>query len=127
MFEGASHLLFEKAKQLRKNMTAAEMCLWLYLRAGINGFKFRRQHSIGLYIADFYCHKVKLVVEVDGSIHKQDEIKDADRIRETELAKWGNTVIRFTNEEVIQKPEDVIKVIIEKISQLNNLQKQNTP
>ena len=127
MFEGASHLIFENAKQLRKNMTAAEMCLWLHLRAGMNGCKFRRQHPIGLYIADFYCHKIKLVVEVDGSIHKQADIKETDQIRENELQKWGYTVIRFTNEEVMQKPEEVIKVITEKISQLNNLQKQKTP
>ena len=127
MFEGASHLLFENAKQLRKNMTAAEMALWLHLRAGVNGFKFRRQHPIGLYIADFYCHKVKLIVEVVGSIHNQDDIKVADQIRENDLQKWGYTVIRFTNEEVMQKPEEVIEVITQKILQLNNFQKQNTP
>ena len=89
MFEGVSHLLFENAKHLRKKMTAPEMALWLHLRAGINGFKFRRQHPIGLYIADFYCHKVKLIIEVNGSIHNQEDIKETDRIRENELKNMG--------------------------------------
>ena len=126
-FEGAAHLIFENAKQLRKNMTAAEMALWLHLRAGLNGNKFRRQHPIRIYIADFYYHKVKLIIEVDGSIHKHALVKESDQNREDELQKWGYTVIRFTNEEVMQKPEKVIKYITEKILQLNNLQKQNTP
>jgi cyclase len=125
MFEGASHLLFENAKHLRKNMTASEMALWLRLREGINGFKIRRQHPIGLYVADFYCHKAKLIIEVDGSIHNQDDIKDTDRIRENDLKKWGYTIIRFTNEEVMQKPEVVIEVIKQRILKLNNLQKLN--
>jgi imidazole glycerol-phosphate synthase subunit HisF len=126
MFEGASHLIFENAKKLRKNMTAAEMSLWLYLRAGLNGFKFRRQHLIGLYIADFYCHKVRLIIEVDGSIHNLNDIKESDEVREKELDKWGYTVIRFTNEQVMKTTEEVLKIIAEKISKLNNLQKQNT-
>ena len=70
MFEGASHLIFANAKLLRKNMTAAETVLWMYLKAGINDCKFRRQHPIGIYIADFYCHKAKLGIEVDGRDRK---------------------------------------------------------
>ena len=66
MFEGALHLIFENAKQLRKNMTNAEIALWIHLKGGMHGFKFRRQHPIAVYIADFYCHKVKLIIEVDG-------------------------------------------------------------
>jgi len=57
MFEGASFLLFEKAKKLRKNMTGAEEVLWMYLRKGIGGYKVRRQHPIGIYIVDFFCYK----------------------------------------------------------------------
>lgn len=127
MFEGASHLIFKNAKELRKNMTAAEMVLWLHLREGLNGLKFRRQHPIGLYIADFYCHKVKLIIEIDGSIHKQEEVKENDKIRETELQKWGYKIIRFSNEEVMQKLEYVVNTISQKIIELNNLLKQNTP
>jgi imidazole glycerol-phosphate synthase subunit HisF len=126
MFEGASHLIFENAKKLRKNMTAAETSLWQHLRAGLNGFKFRRQHPIGLYIADFYCHKARLIIEVDGSIHNLSDIKDSDELREGELMKWGYTVIRFTNEQVMKTAEEVLKIISEKMLELNNLQKQNT-
>jgi very-short-patch-repair endonuclease len=127
MFEGASHLIFANAKHLRKNMTAAETALWMHLKIGINGFKFRRQHPIGLYIADFYCHKAKLIVEVDGTIHSDPVIKEQDETRQKELEKWGYIVIRFTNKQVIENSEEVIKVISEKILQIINLQKQNTP
>ncbi len=120
MFEGASHLIFENAKQLRKNMTAAEMALWLHLRNGLCGYKFRRQHPIGLYIADFYCHKAKLIVELDGSIHNQDHIKKTDAIRQMNLEKWGYAVIRFTNIEVFKQLELVVKKISDKILFINN-------
>ena len=121
MFEGASHLIFENAKTLRGDMTAAEMNLWIYLRKGVNGFKIRRQHPIGIYIADFYFHKAKLIVEVDGSNHNNEEVKKNDEERQKELERWGYFVIRFTNKQVMQKPEEVIKIITEKISQLKNL------
>jgi cyclase len=127
MFEGASHLIFENAKQLRKNMTDAEKVLWAHLKSGINNFKIRRQHPIGLYIADFYCHESKLIIEVDGSIHNGPDIKEADNARQKDLERWGYTVIRFTNQQVMGNPEEIIKIITDKISQLTNLQKQNTP
>jgi cyclase len=127
MFEGASHLIFENAKQLRKNMTEAEMVLWLNLKKGIGGLKFRRQHPISIYIADFYCHKIKLVIEVDGSIHNIPEIKEADVIRQEELEKLGCSILRFTNQQVSEKMEDVLQIINEKIEALNNLHKQRTP
>jgi very-short-patch-repair endonuclease len=127
MFEGASNLIFENAKQLRKNMTDAEIALWIHLKGGINGFKFRRQHPIGFYIADFFCHKVKLIIEIDGSIHNNIEVKEIDEKRQAELENWGYIIIRFTNEEALNKPEDVLKNITQKIVDLNNIQKQNTP
>ncbi len=127
MFEGASHLIFENAKHLRKNMTDAETVLWAYLKKGINDFKIRRQHPIGLYVTDFYCHKSKLIIEIDGSIHNEPDVKETDEARQKDLERWGYTIIRFTNQQVMKKPEEVIKIITEKILQLNNLQKQNTP
>lgn len=116
MFEGASHLIFANAKHLRKNMTAAETILWMNLKRGINGFKFRRQHPIGIYIADFYCHKVKLIVEIDGSIHNEPAIKENDEARQKELERWGYAVIRFTNEEALLR----IEIVINKISKIVN-------
>lgn len=126
MFEGASHFIFENAKHLRKNMTIAETTLWMYLKAGINGYKFRRQDPIGLFIGDFYCHKAKFIIEIDGSIHNEPGIKESDEIRQKELEKWGYSIIRFTNQEVMEKPEYIIDIITAEILQLTNLQKQNT-
>jgi very-short-patch-repair endonuclease len=123
MFEGATHLIFQNAKQLRNNPTPAETILWMHLRNGVNNFKIRRQHPIGLYIADFYCHKVKLIIEVDGSIHDLQERKEFDNERENDLKKWGYTIIRFTNQEVAGQSEEVMRIITEKILELNNLQK----
>jgi cyclase len=116
MFYGASHLLFEKAKELRGNMTEAELVLWEYLRQHPWGYKFRRQHPLGIYIVDFYWHKLKLVIEVDGSIHDLAAIKAADIERQRQLEMDGLIVIRFTNEEVLKTKE----VVIEKIKLLIN-------
>jgi imidazole glycerol-phosphate synthase subunit HisF len=120
MFEGASHLIFANARLLRKNMTAAETVLWMYLKAGVNDCKFRRQHPIGIYIADFYCHEAKLVLEVDGSIHNLDEVKQNDKEKETYLINNGYSVIRFTNKEIMNQAEIVIekikKIIADKIN-----------
>ena len=111
MFEGALHIVFENAKKNRNQPTAAETVLWMYLREGINGIKFRRQHPIGLYIADFYCHQAKLVIEVDGRIHQQADIKLNDEEKETYLANLGYTIRRFTNEQVMNKCEEVLSKI----------------
>lgn len=120
MFEGACHLIFANAKLLRKNMTAAENILWMYLKAGINDYKFRRQHPIGIYIADFYCHKAKLVIEVDGSIHDLDEIKQNDKEKETYLIDNGYSVVRFTNKELMTQAEKVLEKIKSIISKRLN-------
>ena len=125
MFERASHIIFENATQLRKNMTAAEMSLWLHLRKDLNGYKFRRQHPISVYIADFYCHNAKLIIELDGSIHNQDNVKKNDAKRQEDLEKWGYAVIRFTNDEVFKQLELVIKKISDIILFINNSKTPN--
>ena len=99
MFYGAKAHIFEKAKYLRKNMTQAELQLWEQLKGKkLLGLRFRAQHPIDIFIADFYCHPLKLVVEVDGRIHKTKEQQEYDLGREGELENWGIRVIRFTNE-----------------------------
>jgi cyclase len=118
MFNQAHPLVFENAKALRKNMTEAEKVLWGYLKGGINRLKFRRQQPIGFYIADFYCHPAKLVIEMDGKIHNQPEVKLNDELREKELRSAGYTVIRFTNEELFQNIEKVLKTIKLKVEEL---------
>jgi cyclase len=120
MFEGASHLVFENAKNLRGNMTAAEMALWIHLRKGIHGLKFRKQHPVGLYIADFYCHKAKLIIEVDGAIHQDELIKANDEIREKDLLNWGYKTIRFTNREVLAHIETVLEKISTEVNHIIN-------
>lgn len=124
MFNNASHLVFELAKDLRRNMTDAEKLLWNHLKAGVQGLKFRRQHPIGIQIADFYCHKIKLIVEVDGSIHDVKDVKENDKKREDDLRDWGNTIIRFTNENVFKNLDRVHAEINKTVENLINSSKE---
>ena len=118
MFNEAHPLLFELARQLRKNMTHAEIVLWNYLKGGVKGLRFRRQHPVGLYIADFYCHGAKLIVEIDGSIHNLPDVKSNDEQREKNLKDWGYKVMRFTNERVIKEADKVVEEITEYVELL---------
>ena len=111
MFSGAGNSLFERASSLRKQQTFTEEILWNYLRTKPFGFKFRRQHPFSIYILDFYCHQLKLVIEVDGSIHDVDEVKQNDEIRQQQLEKDGLTFLRFSNDEIRLKSEEVIQQI----------------
>lgn len=116
LFYGASALIHARARDLRKSMTPAEMKLWEKLKGkALEGYKFRRQHPISNYIVDFYCHSSKLVIELDGSIHKLPDQKEYDSGRQYELQELGLRILRFTNEEVIHSTEKVIKEILEAI------------
>ena len=78
-FYGAPSEIFMLAKELRKNSTKAEQELWKYLKnKQINGFYFRRQHPIHRFIADFFCYKAKLVIELDGRVHEEITVKESD-------------------------------------------------
>ena len=120
MFEGANPIVFEFAKELRRNMTEAEQKLWSHLKQGIGGFKFRRQHPLKNYIADFYCHKLKFIIEADGGIHNKPEVKEYDAIREQNLNGWGYEVVRFTNEQILKHEEKVIRRIADIVDELKN-------
>ena len=111
MFYNADPLIFEKARSLRNKLTPAEQTFWLRLKEQFPEYKFRRQHPISIYIADFYCHKLKLVIEIDGSIHDSEEAKLHDEKRQKDLENLNLTVIRFTNEQIKNDIENVIKVI----------------
>jgi very-short-patch-repair endonuclease len=87
-------------RELRKTATPAERLLWSRLRGKQMGCKFRRQHSIGNYIVDFYCAEERLIVEVDGGIHNQPEIKGQDRFRDEFCAEFGCRILRVSNEDV---------------------------
>jgi very-short-patch-repair endonuclease len=115
MFYNAKPHIFEKAKALRNNMTNAELLLWEKLKGKqMLGLRFRPQHPIDIFIADFYCHPIKLVIEVDGGIHKTEDQKEYDIGRTAELSYWEIKVIRFTNEEI----ENDIKQVIKKIERI---------
>lgn len=111
MFFGASPILFAHAKRLRREMTDAEKLLWHHLQNGQLGAKFRRQHPLAFYIADFYCHKAKLVIEVDGSIHSRADIIEYDQHRQRIIEEEGLTVIRFQNEDIFNNIEKVLNEI----------------
>ena len=97
MHYGASHLIFKKAEELKKICTWEEEIVWAYLSGNKLGVKFRRQHPILFYVADFYCHQVKLVIEIDGSVHNKEDVKINDEIRQKEIESPGIIVVRFTN------------------------------
>ena len=117
IFQGASPEIFARAKELRQNMTPAEKVLWQRLRnRQLDGFYFRRQHPIKYFIADFYCAEADLVIEVDGGIHNRPCVFEHDVNRTAELEKTGITIIRFTNEEVMNETENVIRKIREQLN-----------
>ena len=104
--------LINRARSHRNDMTLAEIILWSRLRMRqVDGHKFRRQHPIFNYIVDFYCHKLKLVIEVDGEIHSTTEMKKQDSKRENILKLNGYNVIRFSNYEVLSNITSVINSI----------------
>jgi very-short-patch-repair endonuclease len=108
----ATGKLYEYARGMRKEPTIAEMFLWKFLRnRKLDGLKFRRQHPLDKFIADFYCHEKKLVVEVDGGIHNDKEVRESDEGRTYELKELGIMVIRFTNDEVQHKIDWVLQTI----------------
>ena len=110
----ANATMFERARLLRQNETPAEKILWTHLKdKQLDGYKFRRQHPIGRYILDFYCHKSKLGIEIDGAYH-QDKLQQwVDKERTQFLEELGLRVIRFTNEEVMEQIEMVLVKIRE--------------
>jgi very-short-patch-repair endonuclease len=106
-----SNLLYRR-RELRNNPTQEEFLLWSRLKNSQTGFKFRRQHSIGGYIVDFYCALKRVVVEIDGSQHSQKENLEYDRMRSKYFKGLNVKVLRFTNEEINNKMNEVIQNII---------------
>ena len=111
----ADRLIFQNAEALRYNMTDAEKLLWAYLRNSQLGEKFRRQHPIGIYIADFYCHKHKLIIELDGGIHNDPNVAANDIERQKYLEANGIKFLRFKNEQIFNQLEKVLTTIKEEI------------
>jgi ATP-dependent DNA helicase RecQ len=102
--------MIHRAKDLRQTNTPPEQLLWTALRnEQIGGLKFRRQHPIGKYVVDFYCHNIGLVVEVDGMSHDGKIIEDAERAKY--LKEQGLRILRVTNEDVMRDLDAVTREI----------------
>lgn len=115
MFRQAHPIIFRNAAILRYRMTHAEVLLWNYLKTTFPTIKFRRQHPIGNFILDFYCHKKRLAIEVDGTIHNEIEVIEMDRMKEIYQSQGGISLMRFDNEVVLKDPQYVLQLIGQKL------------
>jgi very-short-patch-repair endonuclease len=108
----ASRELIARARQLRREATTAESLLWELLRdRRLLGRKFRRQHPIGQFIADFFCDDARLIIEIDGAVHREPTQQERDRLREEILREHGFAMLRFTNEQIFDHTEQVLQEI----------------
>lgn len=99
-------------RQLRQQLTPAEAKLWVTLQnSQLAGRKFRRQHSIGKYIVDFYCPSERLIIELDGAAHDHEQAWEHDRAREEFFSAKGLRVLRFENRNVMENLEGVLAMI----------------
>ncbi len=112
--------LSENANSLRNSLTKAEACLWKYvLRARqLEGYQFRRQRPVLHYIADFMCKELRLIIEVDGVTHNDENVRKNDKIRQMDLESFGFKVIRFTDEQVLTNIAGVRIEILEIIKKI---------
>jgi very-short-patch-repair endonuclease len=105
-----------RRKELRNNSTPAEKLLWRVLQhSNLGGYKFRRQHSVGAYILDFYCPSECLAVELDGDSHFTDEAIEYDRVRTAYLNALNIKVLRFLNTDVYDNLNAVCERILEEM------------
>jgi very-short-patch-repair endonuclease len=104
----------ERARSFRKNPTDAETAVWQKIRAHQLGWKFRRQVSVGIYIVDFLCLDLKVIVEIDGGQHVDNK---KDEVRTSFLNNLGYKVIRFWNNEVLENMEGVLSTLTLTLSQ----------
>ncbi len=104
--------LKELARQLRNNSTQAEIKLWKHLRGkDFYGYDFHRQKPIDNYILDFFCNELMLGIELDGLTHDWEDVVEKDKRKEKRLNELGITILRFTNNQVSNDMENVLRVI----------------
>ena len=107
----------EIARKLRIEMTEAESIIWSCInKRQLDGLRFRNQHPIGRYIADFYCHETKLIIEIDGGIH--DTRKEYDFYRDGYLQAGGYSILRFTNKQILTDIDTVLEIIHAKAKEI---------
>ena len=107
MHAGAGPKIFELANKLRRNLTKHEQRLWEFLKNKPRGFKFRQQHPFGAYVLDFYSHKAKLSIELDGENHNEKTQSELDQHRTQFINEQGVFEMRFSNEEVDKEFENI--------------------
>ena len=112
----------EKRRALRRNMTKAEVLLWLQLKnKQVLGHRFLRQYSVDRYVLDFYCPKLRLAIEVDGESHFVEGAEEYDRERQQYIEALGIKFLRFLNTEIYQNLQGVLQAINEKVTELSAL------
>ncbi|RAI93845.1 endonuclease domain-containing protein [Algoriphagus yeomjeoni] len=117
LFYGASATTHQKAKELRKMLTPAERKLWTVLQnKQLDGYKFRRQHPLYKYIADFYCHELRLVIELDGEVREGEEQREHDINRDAVIKEYGIHILRFRNQKILSDLPKVLEQILNYIS-----------
>jgi len=119
MHAGAAPIIFERARILRETMTVEECIVWDFLKYKPLGFKFRRQHPFHTFILDFYCHRAKLSIEIDGAYHDVIEQQEHDMNRTQVIQSFGVTEMRFRNEQIHHDFETIKKIIIEFLLNVN--------
>jgi very-short-patch-repair endonuclease len=108
------HKMKKRRQTLRNLAPRAEVVLWRYLKdKRLSGYKFRRQYSVGPYVIDFYCPKIKLAIEVDGPTHFNKEARIYDRVRQEYIEQFNIRFLRFMNSDVYNNIEGVIEKILE--------------
>ena len=100
-----------QAKKLRREMSLPEVLLWQRLKTRPNGLKFRKQHDAGNYILDFYCHEVRLIVEVDGIAHDMGDRPRRDEERDAHFTAKGFKVVRIPASDVLRDPDEMAEAI----------------
>lgn len=126
MHKGAPSSSFIKARNLRLNMTTSEKKLWELLKdKRFQGYKFRRQHPIHIYIVDFYCHELGLIIEVDGEYHN-DPLQISKDLERSDLLKFQELhIIRFTNDQVLNSIGKVLNDLKQYIIDISPPPKEN--
>jgi cyclase len=111
MFYSAAPIIFQRAKELRNQLTDAERTLWMHLRMKPRGCKFRRQHPAGNYILDFYCHALKIAIEWMIVFIMKKEFRKQITKGKKNLEAEGICMIRFSNKDVMTNMKDVTEQI----------------
>ena len=105
--------IYDLCRKLRQKSTDTEKCFWEYLRTKrLHGLKFRRQHPIGRYIADFYCREARLVIELNGGVDNIRDQKEYDKIRQEVIKVRGLRVLRIRNREIEKDKQSVLRKIL---------------